>query len=51
MVLGWYLLLALMLTTVDFPLNLPVFDLSHIVPSATDLRKRKQGKRDIEKGE
>lgn len=50
MIIGWYLLLALMLTTVDFPFNLPVGDLSQIIPSGTDLRKRKQ-KKDIEKNE
>ena len=50
MIIGWYLLLALMLTTVDFPLNLPVGDLSQIIPSGTGLRKRKQ-KKDIEKNE
>ena len=29
---GWYLLLALMLPSVDFPLELPVGDLSHLIP-------------------
>ncbi|KAK4499808.1 hypothetical protein PRZ48_007994 [Zasmidium cellare] len=51
LVIGWYLELALMLTTVDFPFNLPVFDLSGIVPSGTDMRKRRKGKKDLEKGE
>lgn len=32
---GLYFLLALMLPTVDFPLQLPLGDLSHIVPSMT----------------
>ncbi|CAK1368043.1 Protein alcS [Cercospora beticola] len=50
MIIGWYLLLALMLTTVDFPFNLPVGDLSHIVPSGTELAKKKR-KADLEKGE
>jgi succinate-acetate transporter protein len=49
--IGWYLLLALMLTTVDFPFNLPVGDLSSVVPSATELRKRKSRSTDVEKGE
>lgn len=49
-IIGWYLLLALMLTTVDFPFDLPVGDLSHIVPSGTELRK-KRGKKDLEKAE
>lgn len=40
-----------MLTTVDFPINLPVFDLSGVVPSGTEMRKRKKNKKDLEKGE
>lgn len=54
MVIGWYLLLAIMLSTVDFPFNLPVFDTSHLIPSGSDLRKRKQKKAtngDLEKHE
>lgn len=51
LIFGWYLLLALMLTTVDFPVNLPVFDLSAYIPSNTDLQKKKRGGRDIEKAE
>lgn len=50
MIIGWYLLLALMLTTVDFPFNLPVGDLSHIIPSGTELRQRKK-RSDLEKAE
>ncbi|KAF7191000.1 Protein alcS [Pseudocercospora fuligena] len=49
MIIGWYLLLALMLTTVDFPFNLPVFDLSHVVPSNTELMKKRKNKKDLEK--
>ena len=49
MIIGWYLLLALMLTTVDFPFNLPVFDLSHVVPSNTELMKKRRNKKDLEK--
>jgi hypothetical protein len=48
MIIGWYLLLALMLTTVDFPLNLPVGDLSQVVPSGTSLRKKRSGAKDLE---
>lgn len=40
-----------MLTTVDFPFNLPVFDLSGVIPSGTEMRKKKRGKKDLEKGE
>ncbi|KXS95596.1 hypothetical protein AC578_10108 [Pseudocercospora eumusae] len=47
MIIGWYLLLALMLTTVDFPLNLPEFDLSHVVPSNTELMKKRKNKKDL----
>lgn len=31
LIIGWYLLLALMLTTVDFPIQLPVGDLSRVI--------------------
>lgn len=37
---GWYLLLALLLPTVDFPLQLPVGDLSHLIPSASQMKER-----------
>lgn len=40
---GWWLLIVEVLTTVDFPYNLPVFDLSGVVPGASDLSKRKRG--------
>nr|DAA06460.1 TPA_inf: GPR1/FUN34/YaaH-class plasma membrane protein [Aspergillus terreus] len=36
---GWYLLFSLLLAAVDFPLSLPVGDLSHLVPSQTQLKK------------
>uniref|UniRef100_A0A2D3UVC2 Related to Y.lipolytica GPR1 protein and Fun34p n=1 Tax=Ramularia collo-cygni TaxID=112498 RepID=A0A2D3UVC2_9PEZI len=49
--IGWYLLLALMLTTVDFPFDLPVGDLSSVVPSATELAKRRKRSSDVEKAE
>ena len=35
-VLGWYLLLVLLLAAVDFPLNLPVGDLSHLIKGASE---------------
>ncbi len=38
---GWYLLAALLLPTVDFPLQLPVGDLSHLVPGATKKKANK----------
>lgn len=54
LVIGWYLLLALMLTTVDFPIQLPVGDLSSIIKGASDIarekRRRQQGL-DVEKQE
>lgn len=37
--LGWYLLLSIMLQTLEFPFNLPVFDLSQHFPSAANWRK------------
>lgn len=38
---GWYLFLAEILAGTDFPVQIPVFDLSHYVPSATELANRK----------
>jgi len=35
---GWYLFLAQLLTAVDFPFNLPVGDLSHIIKGASDIQ-------------
>lgn len=51
MVIGWYLLLALMLSTVDFPINLPVGDLSTVFKGGADLRKSRIDKvrEDVEK--
>ena len=37
---GWYLLLALMLPSVDFPFNLPVGDLSHLIKGASERTAR-----------
>ncbi|KAK3705607.1 hypothetical protein LTR37_013215 [Vermiconidia calcicola] len=34
--LGWYIFAAILLAAVDFPLSLPVFDLSHIIKGASD---------------
>lgn len=36
----WYLELHLMLQSVDFPVNVPVFDLSSKIPGATDRLKK-----------
>ena len=44
---GWYLFAALILASVDFPIALPVFDLSGVVPGASDLAKKKK---DAERG-
>jgi uncharacterized protein len=37
--LGWYLFLVLLLAAVDFPLNLPVGDLSHLIKGASEKQK------------
>jgi len=37
--LGWYIFAAILLASVDFPLNLPVFDLSHIIKGASEKNK------------
>jgi uncharacterized protein len=38
---GWYLFLVLLLVAVDFPLNLPVGDLSHIIKGASQTGRKK----------
>ena len=47
-ILGWYLFLALMLAAVDFPINVPLFDLSHIVKGGSEIRKAKKERTDEE---
>jgi uncharacterized protein len=37
--LGWYLFFVLLLAAVDFPLNLPVGDLSRFIKGASDKKK------------
>jgi len=46
-ILGWYLLAGLLLPSVDFPLLVPLGDLSHVVPGLSDIRARRErgGKR------
>ncbi|SMQ54344.1 unnamed protein product [Zymoseptoria tritici ST99CH_3D7] len=41
-IIGWYLFAALVFPTVDFPISLPMGDLTNVVPSLTQLRHRKQ---------
>lgn len=45
-IVGWYLLLVIMLSTVDFPLTLPVGDLSTFIRSGTEIAKEKRRKRE-----
>ncbi|MCJ1231880.1 hypothetical protein MMC12_008559 [Toensbergia leucococca] len=40
---GWYILLSLSLASVDFPIQLPVGDLSHIIKGAMDKQATKDG--------
>jgi hypothetical protein len=42
--LGWYLFTALVLAAVDFPLELPVGDLSGYVKGPSDRRAVKEGR-------
>lgn len=42
-ILGWYLLAGLLLPSVDFPLAVPLGDLSHVVPGLSDIRARREG--------
>ena len=37
---GWYLFLVQMLASVDFPINLPVFDMSTVIKGASDRKKK-----------
>ncbi|KAI9662871.1 MAG: hypothetical protein M1821_007918 [Bathelium mastoideum] len=41
---GWWILMAIMLAALDFPFQLPVGDLSHIIKGASDKRKEKEDK-------
>lgn len=43
--LGWYLFLIQMLAAVDFPINLPVVDLSTVIKGASDRQKAKEQSR------
>lgn len=40
--LGWYIFISLVLLSVDFPIMLPLGDLSTIVPGFTDRQKAKE---------
>lgn len=33
-ILGWYIFVFLMLASVQFPYNLPMGDISHLIPAA-----------------
>lgn len=44
LVIGWYLLLVIMLGSVDFPINLPVGDLSTIIKGGSEIAKAKKEK-------
>ncbi|KAF2824487.1 hypothetical protein CC86DRAFT_56302 [Ophiobolus disseminans] len=37
--LGWYILMAIMLASVDFPFDLPIFDLFGVIKGASEKRK------------
>jgi hypothetical protein len=40
--LGWYIFMAIMLASLDFPFQLPVVDLSRFVKGASDKAKAKE---------
>lgn len=40
--LGWYLFTAQLLAAVDFPVDLPVIDLSHLLKGGSDRKKQKE---------
>lgn len=39
---GWYLFLVQILASVDFPINLPVFDMSTMIKGQTERLKAKE---------
>jgi len=45
--LGWYIWYALILLAVDFPIRLPLGDLSMIIKGATENAAAKQSKKDM----
>lgn len=46
-VIGWYVELHLLLLSVDFPINVPLFDLSTKIPGKSDLAKRKSAENKV----
>ena len=44
--LGWYLFTVQLLASVDFPLNLPVVDLSQVIKGGSEKRKAKEQQRE-----
>lgn len=50
-IFGWHLELGLMLQSMDFPYELPMFDLSAMIPGTTDENAAKQvSKREFKRG-
>jgi succinate-acetate transporter protein len=47
-ILGWYLFAVQLLVAVDFPLDLPVVDLSHLIRGGTDKKQARQQRTDEE---
>jgi len=45
-ILGWYLFFVILMASLDFPFQLPVFDLSRYVKGASDIAKAKKGRYD-----
>ena len=46
--IAWYILAALMLTTVDFPFNLPVGDLSTVIKGGTEIAEAKRRRSNVD---
>ncbi|KAK3678401.1 hypothetical protein LTR78_001698 [Recurvomyces mirabilis] len=44
--LGWWIFFAILLASLDFPFQLPVGDLSHIIKGASDKKKEKEAQYD-----
>lgn len=42
-VFGWWIFIAILLASVDFPFNIPVVDLSHFIKGGSERAKREEG--------
>lgn len=45
---GWYLLFVILLASVDFPFNLPVGDLSTMIPGGSEKQKKREDEAELD---